>query len=1203
MKKLFISLVVLLGMFLGAAPAAHAQFELVYNRSELDKVSVPLAVPATGALTLEAWVYYAGATYSGSYNTVLEFDNDAPYFGVTINGNLTLYQSVTGGTVPVQTWTHLAYVWDGTNSRVYINGVQVGSTGTAPAPRTGGSMGIGYNVGDTGWDGSIDEVMVWNSARTVAQLQADALLRQNLSNTLPGSPTGLLAYLKFNEGSGQTTANLVTGGPVGTLGSTTSVELNDPAWTASVTMSNNALAFDGVDDNVSIPGGTGLNLTTALTIETWIKPTGGGFVTQDVICKSSLSQNTGYIFPRTDDTWFRMSMWLNRGGNWTQYLIPYAANVGAWHHVAATYDGTTVRMYVDGVAVTPTINGAGGSGPLTTNTNPLTLGNQPGTVENYRGAVDEARVFNAVLSQAQIQADMFNTAPAGPGNLAYYNFDQGTAGSNNAGLTSLSDLSGNGNAGTLNNFALTGTTSNWVRSFPTITGISPSTGARGSSVVLVGTNLLDATGFAFNGAAVAPFTTPTDDLTATVTVPNTATTGPVSTASATLTAYNGPAFTIVTDLVVNTGTTTSPTPIPAGSYNTITVTSTGNAVLAGNVSVATSFTVQPGGGLSDGCAIISGAGTFTLGAGSILGICNAAGITSSGATGAVQVTGTRSFSTAANYGYNTSAAVTGNGLPATVASLAINTAGNVTLSGPVSVSQAVGVGGAGNLVLNGNALTLLSSASGTALAVNTGTGAVVGAATVQRYIDPSVNPGLGYRHYSAPVSNTTVADLATPTGFSPNVSQGAAYNASATPGLVTPFPNVFGYDQARVATAVNNYSPFDKGFVAPTSLADPLVVGRGYAVNIGASQLVDFVGTLTTGATTVALARNAAASPNAASAGWQLLGNPYPAPLDFAQVTPADMTGLDAAMYVFESSGPYTGTYRSYVNGLPAPNRYVGTAQGFFVRVSAGQTSGSFAFRDAQRVTTFATQVPFRRTAVDVRPLVQLALRGATGPADALYAYAETGATPAYDAAFDAVKLPNSTGLNLSSTATTGESLAIDGRPAFAVGTALPLTVGVPAAGTYTLTAVAFANLPAGLEAFLADAATGQTVNLNRQPAYSFAVNSTQAAALVTGRFVLRFAAASPLATAPAPTAADVTLYPNPAHDQFTALLPAVAGAAQVQGALLNALGQVVRRQTAPATAAGALHLGFDTAGLAAGVYTLRLQAGPVTLVKRVVLN
>ena len=71
----------------------------------------------------------------------------------------------------------------------------------------------------------------------------------------------------------------------------------------------------------------------------------------------------------------------------------------------------------------------------------------------------------------------------------------------------------------------------------------------------------------------------------------------------------------------------------------------------------------------------------------------------------------------------------------------------------------------------------------------------MGNTTVQRAIDPSLNAGLGYRHYSSPVANTTVADLAT-TGFTPVLNP--AYNSSPTPNDVVPFPTVFGYDQALV---------------------------------------------------------------------------------------------------------------------------------------------------------------------------------------------------------------------------------------------------------------------------------------------------------------------------------------------------------------------------------------------------------------------
>lgn len=89
----------------------------------------------------------------------------------------------------------------------------------------------------------------------------------------------------------------------------------------------------------------------------------------------------------------------------------------------------------------------------------------------------------------------------------------------------------------------------------------------------------------------------------------------------------------------------------------------------------------------------------------------------------------------------------------------------------------------------------------------------------------------------------------------------------------------------------------------------------------------------------------------------------------------------------------------------------------------------------------------------------------------------------------------------------------------------------------------------------------------------------------------------TPLATA-RPTAAEVALYPNPAHGSFTVQLPAALG--PVQAELLNALGQVVRR---PAAGLAGGSFPVETSGLAAGVYTLRLQVGGAALARRVVVE
>ena len=635
-----------------------------------------------------------------------------------------------------------------------------------------------------------------------------------------------------------------------------------------------------------------------------------------------------------------------------------------------------------------------------------------------------------------------------------------------------------------------------------------------------------------------------------------------------------------------------------GIYNNVVIASTGSITLASFLVVNGNIIVQNGGSLNLNCQPLTGAGDFTLQAGGTLYICNPAGIVRTGASGAVQVNGNRIFDYDANYIYNgTAAQVTGDALPSPVRALSTLNASNVTLTSPVRIAQTLTVGGAGNLVTGGKPLTLLSRNTGTALVVNSGTGTVQGTTTVQRYIDGSLNADLGYRHYSSPVAGATVASLATGR-FTPVLTQ--SYNTSATPGTTRPFPTVFAYDQRRLSTTANNSPAFDKGFVVPVS-SDALALGQGIAVNIGAGELVNFVGSLNSGDLTVNLSRNSDGT--AADAGWALVGNPYPAPLDYSRVAPADRPGLDAAAYVVQSTGQYAGGYRTYVNGLSTSadnNPLIASGQGFFVRVSQGQTSGALMFHNTQRVTTYASQAAFQRPAADARPLVRLELVGA-GLADAWVAYAETGATPAFEGQYDAAKLANSTGLNLSSS--TGlEHLAIDGRSAFVATSVLPLAVGVPAAGTYTLATTALANLPAGLTAYLRDADTGQLVPLAPGSSYAFSVTATAAQALIEGRFSVQFSAATLLATAPAQLASQVTVYPNPARESFTVALPSVAGATAVQVELLNALGQVVRRQQAALPAAGA-QLPVATAGLAPGIYTLRLAAGSAVVTKRVTVQ
>lgn len=628
----------------------------------------------------------------------------------------------------------------------------------------------------------------------------------------------------------------------------------------------------------------------------------------------------------------------------------------------------------------------------------------------------------------------------------------------------------------------------------------------------------------------------------------------------------------------------------SGTYNNVTITGTGIATLNGNLTINGTLTVQSGGTLAPACQTVSGPGSFMLAPGATLLVCNANGISSSGANGAVQTSGSRSFSPDANYVYNgTTAQLTGNGLPTTVRSLTVNNSNGLTLSQAVSVAQLARLQ-SGSLTTGGNAFTLLSSASGTAVLDNTG-GIVVGSGTMQRAITSSIT-GPAYRHFSAPTSNATVADLAT-AGFAPVVNP--TYNSAAQPNLVTPFPTVFGYDESRIASVTSTYSAFAKGWVSPASLSSALTPSHAYTVNAPATATpIDFVGTFNNAAQgSGTLTRG-----TDAQAGYHLLGNPYPSPIDWSTVGAAQRPGMDATMYVYESSGQYTGTYRTYTNGVGGASPIIAAGSGYFARVSVAGTTGSVSLTNANRVTTFGTQPAFGRGTADTRPQLQLQVSGA-GVQDEAFVYFQNGVTAALDAEYDALKMPNTTGLNLSSLAGT-ESLAINGLPALAANTAtvLPLTLYVPQAGAFTFTVPTLANF-GSTQVYLRDAATGSHQLLTAGAGYAFQLTTAMAG---TTRFALEFRATGALATQAGLATSLVQVYPNPAHGSFTVLLPPVAGQQAVQATLLNALGQVVATRSIALTAAGASSE-FDVQSLAAGVYALRVQAGSQVITQRVVVK
>ncbi len=654
-------------------------------------------------------------------------------------------------------------------------------------------------------------------------------------------------------------------------------------------------------------------------------------------------------------------------------------------------------------------------------------------------------------------------------------------------------------------------------------------------------------------------------------------------------------FTInVVDLIEDRIVSATESILP-GTYHDFTVASGGTANLTGNLTITGTLTVAAGGTLNTACQIVLGTGAFTLADGGTITICDPSGLTQTAAAGAVQVTGLRSYSTDATYGYGTNnPQVTGDGLPTLVRALNLTGKNTVTLTRGLEVKTVINVASLANLSLNNLPLTLRSDATASAYVVNSGTGRILGnTATVQRYITDATNGGLGYRHLSAPVAGATVGSLAAP-GFVPVVN--GRYNAAAVPTGVRPFPNVFGFDETRLPAQAD----FGSGYFSPaatatsTALTEGLAVGRGYSL-YNAAKTHALVGTLNTGNVVTTLTRTGAT----AKSGWNLLGNPYPAPISWDNV--AVPTGMSSTIYVLkplpnnayvyltrQSNGNGTGTGTLSGGLLPI-------AQGFFAEATTNNTA--FTFRNTHRLTTAANPEHYRNAPATAAPTLSLVLRDvaavsnwAQDEAFVVFHPATTGASATYDSAFDGQRPGHNVGVpTLATLLPTQEELAIDGRSEteLAAGTTIELLTDVPAAGTYQFSLGQLTNL-AGQSIVLRDRLTGTAYDLLAQPVVTF---TTTQPGETRNRFALEVNLSRVLGTAAASalTPTKLVLQPNPATGGTVRLLgPDVVSRPAI---VLDAAGRVIRTTTIGAD--GTLSIG----ALAPGVYVVRVGTATARLV------
>jgi hypothetical protein len=215
-----------------------------------------------------------------------------------------------------------------------------------------------------------------------------ALLLAGASHT---AGAGLVAAYSFDEGTGSVAGDLSGNGNAGAVSNAT--------WTTG--RYGGALSFNGTSSSVNLPA-LGTFYSGGFTLEAWVKKASTTQVDKAVV--GSWTGDGGGPMVWIDHIQGHYYLTLNKG--LSNYLDSGATpNAGTWQHVAATYDGTTARFYVDGALVaSKPFSGSVGDA------NSWRIGAYGSSATGFfDGTIDEVRIYNRALAASEIATDM-NTA-------------------------------------------------------------------------------------------------------------------------------------------------------------------------------------------------------------------------------------------------------------------------------------------------------------------------------------------------------------------------------------------------------------------------------------------------------------------------------------------------------------------------------------------------------------------------------------------------------------------------------------------------------------------------------------------------------------------------------------------------------------------------------------------------------------------------
>jgi len=220
-------------------------------------------------------------------------------------------------------------------------------------------------------------------------------------------------------------------------------------------LAQNSLDFDGSNDFVNCGNNASLMPTAAITVEAWFNADdlGGGVHERSIVGKEECCPDRGYVLRHGGgDVAFVVAV----SGGWREArsFSGSLVNTGTWHHIAGTYDGSVVRVYLDGVEV----GTSSFSGSIASNSSDMYIGNTPGFGGRlFNGKIDEVKVWDYARSPAQIATGRCCLlGGTESGLMGYWKMDDGT------GNATTLDETSNNNDGSLTNM---NASNDWVADY------------------------------------------------------------------------------------------------------------------------------------------------------------------------------------------------------------------------------------------------------------------------------------------------------------------------------------------------------------------------------------------------------------------------------------------------------------------------------------------------------------------------------------------------------------------------------------------------------------------------------------------------------------------------------------------------------------------------------------------------------------------